>query len=401
MRALLLALHSATAPEAGSAHEREWRCEQTQTLATARHMRDGGQLAPLVVCRPGTPLAQHLRDEKLPFLTVESDGLWTALGLWRHYRPHNKLLLVSMGQTGMRLARRIKGLRRHLSRAASLCVHAFFVHPPEVSQTNFALLRQARHIMYGSEYVRLQLDTALGRANEIPALASLPETELTLVPPGAHWPATSVATHARQLDGKRFVLGMGAALGARSGVRGALQAIARLLEAPEQCGTFVELRLVGHGPRYDEVLAEATRLGLERRLAILGEQDLADVLPCCHAWMAPGSAPDEAPETLACALAAGVPVVAANGLLHRERLQDHNGAALQVQENDIEAWTAALRRLLEEPDLRASLVAQGSRLWPQLSLEHSAKNVCAHLEQWCKAHDWVPGPSHSAHRSTE
>ena len=359
MRALLLALHDVVRPEAGSAHERAWLCEQAQALAIARHMRDGGNMAPLVVCRADSPLGKNCATEKLPTHIVTNDGLWTALGLWWRMRRHDKLLIFTIGESGIELARRIKSLRATLGGSHTLCVHAFFVRPPDATHDVGKQLRQARHIIYGSEYVRLQLATALGRANEHHRVAALPASELTLLAPGAHY-AGAIRAQARPHDGGNVVVGMGAALGARSGVRCALKAVARLGE--DAALPPVELRLVGHGPRYGEIMQEAASLGLERRLAVLDEQDLADVLPACHVWLAPGSAPDAAPETLACAFAAGVPVVAANGLLHRERLAANPKAALLVQENDTEAWAAALRRIVLEADLRQELVAQGTAL---------------------------------------
>ena len=389
MRALLLALYGSERPEAGSAHEREWLCGQRQTLAIAHQMRDGGNMAPLVACRAASMLGQELAADNLPTRHIDNDGFFTALGLCWQYRKHKKLVLLTIGQHGLALAARIRKLRA-LSGGRTLCVHAFFVSPPEATPRNGRLLRQARHIIHGSEYLRLQLATALGRADEDPALAALPKSELTLLAPGASWPAGVQATPYRE---GRFIVGMGAALGARSGVRCVLKALARLQTDDSANAGLppVELRLVGHGPRFDEILQEATALGLQHQLAILDEQPLADVLPHCHAWLAPGSAPDEAPETLACALAAGLPVIAANGLLHRERLGMRAGLpqpALLVQENDTEAWANALRRVLLEADLRQTLATQGRELWAELSIEHTTRTLCSLLEQWSGNHDW-------------
>lgn len=388
MRALLLALYGSERPEAGSAHEREWLCGQEQTLAIARHMRDGGNMAPLVACRAASLLGQELAADKLPSLHIDNNNFFTALGLCRQYRKHKKLLILTVGQHGIALATRIKRLRA-LFGGKTLCVHAFFVSAPNATAETGRHLRQAQHIIHGSEYLRLQLATALGRADESPGVAALPKSELTLLVPGVSWPGGIMAEPYRE---GRFIIGMGAALGARSGVRCVLKALARLQsgddanELPQ-----VELRLVGHGPRFDEILQEATALDLHRRLAILGEQSMADVLPHCHAWLAPGSAPDEAPETLSCALAAGLPVIAGNGLLHRERLASRPGRtqpALLVQENDTDAWANALRRVLLEADLRQNLGTQGHELWPELSIEHTTRTLCSHLEQWFTNHDW-------------
>ncbi len=388
MRALLLPLYGSERPEAGSAHEREWLCGQQQALAIARHMRDGGNMAPLVACRAASPLGQELATDKLPAYHIDNDNFFTALGLCWQYRKHKKLLVLTIGQYALALATRIRKLRA-LTGYKTLCVHAFFVGAPDATAATGRHLRQARHIIHGSEYLRLQLATALGRADENPAVAALPQSELTLLAPGVSWPSGTMAAPYRE---GHFIIGMGAALGARSGVRCVLKALARLQTADNADELPpMELRLVGHGPRFDEILQEATTLGLHRRLAILGEQSMADVLPHCHAWLAPGSAPDEAPETLACALAAGLPVIAANGLLHRERLVPRHGTtqpALLVQENDTEAWANALRRVLLDADLRQRLATEGHGLWPELSIEHTTRTLCSHLEQWFSNHDW-------------
>ena len=149
-----------------------------------------------------------------------------------------------------------------------------------------------------------------------------------------------------------------------------------------------EVRMLGGGPRFQEVLEEAAALGVESRLCLLNEQYAPDVLRNCHAWLAPGSSPEEAPETLWSGFAAGLPVICSRSGLHLERLggpDQAQNAALTVEENDPQALAKAMIEIMQDAEPRHRLAQCGRALAPSTGLQHMADQACALFEAWLRA----------------
>ena len=110
----------------------------------------------------------------------------------------------------------------------------------------------------------------------------------------------------------RFIFGMSDALAPRSGAIMVMRAMAAIWQRHDLPAW--EVRACGGGPRFQEVLEEAENLGVQSRLCLLNEQDLPEMLRPCRAWIAPGSAPDETPETLGAGMAAGMNCLVLKGV---------------------------------------------------------------------------------------
>ncbi|MFR8275879.1 MAG: hypothetical protein ACLU98_05915 [Desulfovibrio fairfieldensis] len=128
MRILLLSLQDENqdaAPD-GSTRARVRRLEEEQTLALVRAMRDGGRLAPLLVCLKGSRLHERARALNLPLLAVSGTGTGnplTLLRLWNRQRRHKKLLIQTVGEEALALGRRVLRMRPS---GSALLAHAFF-----------------------------------------------------------------------------------------------------------------------------------------------------------------------------------------------------------------------------------------------------------------------------------
>ncbi len=125
------------------------------------------------------------------------------------------------------------------------------------------------------------------------------------------------------------------------------------------------LALAGQGPEHDNLVALAKRLGAADRVHFLGELDAARMgafLSALDCFVFPsatetfGLAPVEAAQ-------AGLPVVTNDIEVLREVLAV-NGApcALFVDARDTTGFAAAVRNVLDDPELRASLTGVGRRL---------------------------------------
>lgn len=390
MRILLLSLQDENqdaAPD-GSTRARVRRLEEEQTLALVRTMRDGGRLAPLLVCLKGSRLHERAHALNLPLLAVSGTGAGnplTLLRLWNRQRRHKKLLIQTVGEEALALGRRVLRMRPS---GSALLAHAFFLRPPVPERCKSKEMRAARYILCGSKHVQSRILAAWEQAPDAAAPVAppvVPADALLPLPPGICLEGFNPPGPFREEEGRHFIFGMGESLAPRSGA----QLVARAMAAIWQRDDLPpwEVRMLGGGPRFQEVLEEAAALGVESRLCLLNEQYAPDVLRDCHAWLAPGSSPEEAPETLWSGFAAGLPVICSQSDLHLERLggpDQARNAALAVEENDPQALAKAMIEIMQDAKLRHKLTQCGRALAPAAGLQHMADQACALFEAWLR-----------------
>lgn len=388
MRILLLSLQS---EERDAARARQRLLEEEQSLALVRNMRDGGRLAPLLICLKGSRLHERARALNLPLLAVGSAATGnplTLLRLWNWQRKHKMLLIQTVGEEALPLGRRVLRMRRA---GGGLLAHAFFLRAPAPEQCNGKDMTAARHILCGSEHVRSRILAAWEQAPQQPAASQTGDMLLSL-PPGIRLDGFDPAPVAFHADaGKHFVFGMGESLAPRSGALLVTRAMAALWQRDDLPPW--EVRMTGGGPRFREILDEAVSLGVESRLCLLGEQPEAHVLRHCHAWLAPGSSPEEGPETLWAGFAAGLPVICSQNALHLERLRGHEDAVLPVAENDPQALAKAMIEFMRNAELRQALAQRGAALAPEASLQAMAQRACSLFETWLQEAEDAGGAS--------
>lgn len=367
----------AAAPGAGRAALKAARMEEAQALALGLAMRDGGRLAPLLVCRRGSWL--HARAAELGIPLLVTGGLfWPRLFFWQ--RRHKRLLIQTIGAGSVAPGRRVLALRR---KGSALLSHAFFLRPPQARDCRGRAMRQAGHILCGSTHVRDSLLDAWEGGKGTPG----PRPELHLLAPGIpleDFRPAGMEPGGLGPDGTepaRFVLGMGSSLAPRSGALLVVRAMAALWQREDLPAW--ELRMFGSGPRFHEVLREAENLGVASRLCILDDQPPAEALAHCRAWLAPGSSPEELPATLWAGFAAGLPVICTQSALHRERLAHAPAAAaLRVEEQDPQALARAMIAVMRDERLRRRLSMAGSALAATADIRTMAARACALFESW-------------------
>ena len=387
MRILLLSLQSSPAGQAAglATHARRIRIEEDQTLALARAMRDGGNLAPMLVCRKGTRLHRLAGELSLPCMAVGSPrgGLWGLLRLWHWQRRFKYLFIQTVGEEAMTLGYRLLRLR---PAGSALLGHAFFLRAPDAALCKSREMLAAQRILCGSGHVRQRLLEAWGSLPQ--GRTPPPEEALHLLAPGINSKAFSPAPAWQARRGGHFIFGLADSLVPRSGAQTAVRAMAALWQRSDLPPW--EVRMLGEGPRFVEVLDEARNLGVASRLCLLAEQNPAEALRHCHAWLAPGSAPDEAPETLWQGCAAGLPVICSASPLHEERLAPHalpnwpRGPALLVPMNDAQALARAMIEIMQREALREELARCGHALCRQIDWQQMAAQACALFEGWLR-----------------
>ncbi len=382
MRILFIALQqeaeSTRRPDgapAGTDPARLARLEAGQALAMAGSLRDGGRFAPLLVCRQGGRLHAEAQALGLPALAVGGGGDVTAHArLWLWQRRHKALLIQTVGAEAVGLGRRVLGMRK---KGSALLSHAFFVRPPAPECCRSRAMRAAARVFCGSEHVRRRIREIWEGMPE----KRRPAAGLDMLAPGvalADYRLEPVAPAAGAA--RRFVFGMGESLAPRSGALLMVRAMAALWQRDDLPPW--EVRMFGAGPRFEEVLREAASLGVASRLCILGDQAPTDALRHCGAWVAPGTSPEELPQTLWAGVAAGLPVICAQSALHRERLAGAPAAtALRVEENDPQALARAMIGVMRDERLRARMRQAEEQFRPSIGLECMAERFRACCEE--------------------
>ena len=105
MRVLLIALQQTTDGPASPEEQRHWtemgapmrlaRLEEDHALALACAMRDGGRLAPMLLCQKNSRLHRRAAALNLPILTA--GGPMDFMRLWLWQRKHKHLLVQTFG----------------------------------------------------------------------------------------------------------------------------------------------------------------------------------------------------------------------------------------------------------------------------------------------------------------
>lgn len=143
----------------------------------------------------------------------------------------------------------------------------------------------------------------------------------------------------------------------RKRVTDLLSAIARLLDDFPQ----LALHIVGSGPQEDRLKVQAHRLDIYRNVVFHGflqRNELARVYNQSGIFVLP-SVEETFGAVLAEAMASGLPVIASSASGAAGFLVRHRETGLLVPPRDDQALESALRELISDPELRASLAVQG------------------------------------------
>ena len=419
MRVLLIALQQTTEGPASPAEQAQWtelgapmrtaRLEEDHALALAAAMRDGGRLAPMLLCAKNSRLHRRAVALNLPTLAAGGPIDFTRLWLWQ--RRHKHLLVQTIGECSMAAGRRVLAMRAPQS---TLLSHAFLLRAPHAEACAGKGMLAAHKILCGSNHVRERIAKGSGitqgetpwrgpKNRQLPLAGDVltlraPCMNLEGYAPAPEWKAEAPLAESTGSE-PRFIFCMGDALTPRSGVHVVIRAMAAIWQRRDL--PRWEVRAAGGGPRFQEVLEEAESLGVHSRLCLLNEQPLHQLLHSGHAWIAPGSAPDELPETLGAGLAAHMPVICGQGDLHSQRLVAAPAAACMFEENNPQSLAEAMINIMTNEDLRRSTVRAGETLRPGLGLDAFADAVCARHESWCTELGWLEKSPHAQANNTE
>ncbi len=227
----------------------------------------------------------------------------------------------------------------------------------------------------GDGPVRRRTVQALDDAAAVMAVSGAVARRLAAVVPAhrLHVVPNGVGVHHRAtpstiLPGHRVVLSVGN-LFASKGHAAVLAALARL-GTPYADVAWV---VVGDGPEHRRLAARARELGMAERTLFLGwrpHDEVLGLMARADAFVLP-SAPEGFGVVYAEAMAQGAPVVACRGEGPADFVVDGESGLL-VPPGDEAAVTAAIARLLDDPDAARRLAAAGRRAILDLTWERNA-----------------------------
>jgi glycosyltransferase involved in cell wall biosynthesis len=321
----------------------------SRELRRALEGRDDCRVAPFALGRRSQPVPDGVRHHAVPLRVVHHT--WRAIGLPRAEQLAGPVDLVHSLDLVPPPTRRPLVVTVHDTVTSEL---------PDLHGHRAGVLRerQLRVLERADAILAVSASTAkslLDRGVDADRVHVTPNGLTRLPPPGPS-----------PVPGTGFLLMVGT-LEPRKGHDLLLRALAR--------ARLDSTRVVFAGPthgRADELRALATRLGIERRLTILGHVDdavLARLYQDAGALCMPSLAEGFGLPVLE-ALAAGVPVIASRVPAIREVAED---AALLVSPGDVDAFAGALERVLVDGELRARLRMRGRERAASFSWEATAE----------------------------
>lgn len=358
-----------------------WGNTQEHLLALAHSLHQEGRFQLRLCCPRHSPLAQKARDLHLPLLPLQGCGPWNALSLFRLWRLVSKerhCLIHTFSGAAPRLGATLVKMRQQgrtvlihtCKNAESLAA----LEPPLHLDSRDQLplyWREAQKVVCGNNYMHNLLTHAgidPGRLVRIPA-----GIDIHALPPR------------QSLPEKRFIFVGMAPRGDTAGYSLLIKAMAALW----QNDTLPpwEMRLVGRGMNFQSIMDEAISLGIESRLAILGEQKLGDVLPLAHALVAAGTRPTGSLHAIAAAWVTGLPLLCPDLPVNQEWVSKET--ALIYKPEDPQGLAAHMKFLMRDPALYQKLVDAEQRCIPQVSL-HRATEQCRQMYISClEKNGWV------------
>lgn len=351
MQAAIIAMQTTSVPD-----ERE-RCilaaEARHAVAIAEAL-PACCITPCLICGSDSPVAQI--PLAVPRLCIRPGTFGAIFRLWQWQHKYEKLLILAVGADSLGLAQWLLRMGKKNSRRF---FSAFFLLPPGKQSRH--IVEQAECCICGSQFIRANV-------GELPC-----KTKPDLVDAAPGIDISQYRKAAPWQPDRRFVFGMGASLRPDSGALLLVRAMAALWQR-EDLPPW-EARMFGGGNRFEEILQEAEKLGVNSRLAILGEQPLEEVCQHCHVWLAPGTASDELPSVLWAGPAARIPLIAAKSSLHAERLF-HKDAAMEIDPENPQQMAKIMRELMLDASMREKMTQKDDILLPEISLAGMAERVC-------------------------
>ncbi len=254
-----------------------WSTRQVEILALAEAFKVQGH-AVHVACPASSPLAQKALEQEFSVLPL-SFSFSNRVGLLWRFKRKTPLLVYAFSAVAASFARAWAAWR---APHATLCVQDVKELPPQEKtrlSAQLATWKSFHKCIFPCALMsKIWVDAGLANAHAHAIAPALDASTWGTMPPALP-----------PQPQKRALFLVHTSLCHEGGLPTVLKAMEQLLEweQEKQLGPSFEVRVVGSGQDFESLLTQARGLGVEERLALLGEQDLADVLPLVHGLILP------------------------------------------------------------------------------------------------------------------
>ncbi len=299
-----------------------------------------GEYIPVAACPGRSALADELRTRGVEVLPLPGKHTWLP-GVWRRLTQADRIYNFAAVHTHDIGAARL-GERCYKAWGTVRWLHNWWVPPIFVKSKGLAKF----HLV--DMFVDMSRETAAYLKEQ-----GFSGWRIRVIPTGID--LDSYPPRAIKQDDRLIFAAVGPLI-MDSGFDVLLEGLARLKAArPEQAW---ELRLVGTGSMFAQILQQARDLGISEHMAFLGPQKSSDILPFCDIMLVPNRRGENGCTAIKEAWAVGLPVVCTDLGVHREMVEDRNNGLL-VPLGNAEALFDAIMALLEDKRLAESLSAAG------------------------------------------
>ena len=316
---------------------------QWQVFYLAQNQQKQGRYLPVVACPAGSPLLSRLKAIGVETIALPGYKQWNPLTLLRlSWAEHKKKFAL---------------IHTHDARAASLgaMCHRLWGKKPRLVHT-----RRVSYPVKGASLNKYKCADAIAAVSNDTANAlqqcGLPAEQICVIHSGID---LGRYTPKQPSTDNRFVFTIVGALTLQKGHSVLIKAMSFLKHRPNLPAW--EVRIIGDGPLFDDILHEARALGVESHLSLLGRQDASKLLPFCDAMIVPSVDGEGSSGTIKEAWAVGLPLICSSLSANLE-LAEHNKNALVFIcgiEHDL---ASNMERLMQDKALQKKLVAAGSAM---------------------------------------
>ena len=324
---------------------------QWQVFYLARHQQKEGRYLPVVACPASSPLLSRLKEIGVETIALPSCKQWNLLTFLR----------LALAQRKKKFAI----IHTHDSRAASLgamCQHLWGKKP---------LLVHTRRVSYpvkGLSLNKYKCANVIAAVSKDTAdtlqLCGLPAEQLCVIHSGIdlnrYTPkqASPSSPLSSSPEAERFVFVVVGALTPQKGHSVLIKAMS-FLKHHHDLPPW-EVRVIGDGPLFNDILHEAQALGVDGHLSLLGRQDASKLLPFCDAMIVPSVDGEGSSGTIKEAWGVGLPLICSNLKANLE-LTENNINALDFTCGSEHALATNMDRLIKDKALQERLVAGGNK----------------------------------------
>ncbi len=300
---------------------------QKELLSLALRLQKQG-LNPHIFCLPSSELMQKAKQYGLPIWPISNGIKPSFKGVWNVFWKQKKsvpLCIHTFTENCLPIANRIAKLRKENS---TLMLHSCYDLPnkPKKLAKYWA---NPKKIIYPSKFA----------AGEW-AKEGINPSQVHII----HTASQALISQEDKTT-KRWIFIANESLEQSSGIDFLLKAMSALWQHPHLPDW--EVRIIGSGPLFDQLLNEAQSLGVESRLAMLGDQKL-DVLLKAHVMVCPFVEGQGNLSALMNAWNVGMPIICTMVNAHMEIANTNN--ALLVPEADPQRLAAAMIELMCRPE---------------------------------------------------